>query len=246
MAARVLLACVLALAGLAAALPGGASTTDAVLAALGEPASGYKCAAPLAGTTGATTKWGSLIPGIPNLREVARGVYRGVRPNKESLQALKKAGIRTVISLQGGGRKLLDADRLLNGETHKSIDEERRVVQSLGMTFINVPLSSFRSVDKKAQDAIRLVHRTMADPNSQPVYLHCKHGVDRTGLISALFRVSCMGWQVSRARKEWRDLGHKGLQRDLTMFNMDNFFDERAATWTFPGSSDACPALRKC
>ena len=48
------------------------------------------------------------------------------------------------------------------------------------------------------------------EPSLQPVFVHCKHGVDRTGAMIAIWRVAKENWSADKAYDEMRDLGfHK-------------------------------------
>ena len=51
----------------------------------------------------------------------------------------------------------------------------------------------------------------MGDPSLQPVYVHCTEGVDRTGLIIALYRVIEQGWAPKDAHDEMMAHGFKSL-----------------------------------
>ncbi len=57
-------------------------------------------------------------------------------------------------------------------------------------------------------DRINKVLQIMNDPNSQPVYIHCAHGADRTGLVVALYRVIDQQMPASEAYREMYDDGH--------------------------------------
>ena len=45
----------------------------------------------------------------------------------------------------------------------------------------------------------------MDDPANRPVLVHCMHGVGRTGLLCALFRMEYDGWDAERAIQEAQD-----------------------------------------
>jgi hypothetical protein len=40
-----------------------------------------------------------------------------------------------------------------------------------------------------------------------PTLIHCTRGIDRTGLVVALWRILYCGWTVEDAEREWRILG---------------------------------------
>ncbi len=47
----------------------------------------------------------------------------------------------------------------------------------------------------------------LSDPQRQPVYVHCDHGVDRTGMVLAAYRIQVDGWTFERAYEEMRSHG---------------------------------------
>jgi protein tyrosine/serine phosphatase len=59
------------------------------------------------------------------------------------------------------------------------------------------------------------------DPKNQPVFIHCEHGKDRTGLIVALYRVFYQGWPKAKAHNEMIALGHSQFWTS----DMDAFFE---------------------
>lgn len=65
------------------------------------------------------------------------------------------------------------------------------------------------------------VVRTLNDPASQPVLVHCRAGVARTGASVALYRMSVQGWTFDQAISELKSFERKGrceppLQRMIT------------------------------
>lgn len=60
-------------------------------------------------------------------------------------------------------------------------------------------------------------------PGFMPTFIHCEHGINRTGLLCALYRVQ-QGWTVETALQEWHGYGaipieQEGLEKafaDLT------------------------------
>ena len=42
----------------------------------------------------------------------------------------------------------------------------------------------------------------VSDPANQPVLVHCRNGVDRTGYMLGLYRIEADGWSPERAARE--------------------------------------------
>ena len=55
----------------------------------------------------------------------------------------------------------------------------------------------------------------VTDPAARPVYVHCLHGVDRTGTMIAIYRMEIEGWRPSEALAEMEHFGAHGLLHDL-------------------------------
>lgn len=49
---------------------------------------------------------------------------------------------------------------------------------------------------------------------NQPTYVHCEHGVNRTGLVCALYRVRYCGWSGKQAVNEWHGYGAVALEQE--------------------------------
>jgi hypothetical protein len=181
---------------------------------------------------------GALEKTLINFHTLDSCVLRGGEPTDSGIQALAAAKVRTVIDLEGGDLK---GPRVLGsvigayvsatepGEKPKAIAQERDWAAAAGMQFISQPLNSMRSVRtqgeaKQIDDILVAMH----DPRNQPVYIHCAHGKDRTGMISALYRVRYQGWDPHVAHLEMIDLGHKGFVDHLVTGAMDKTFKKLA------------------
>ena len=68
---------------------------------------------------------------------------------------------------------------------------------------------------------MRNFFRIASDPSRRPLFIHCTHGVDRTGTMAALYRIEAQGWQPSAAFEEMRLLGFHGWFRGLARYVQD-------------------------
>lgn len=132
--------------------------------------------------------------------QVAPGIYRGPAPRTNAdYQRLKQLGIKTVLNL----RK----------RDQSSVAGERSRLAAMGIATRHVPMDYFPRGDGSVEQALRVMH----DPGVRPLYIHCKHGRDRSGLIVGLFRVQGQGWNHSRAYQEMTGHGFNtrlfGLRR---------------------------------
>lgn len=125
---------------------------------------------------------------ILNFYKVEDGLYRGGQPDVAGVLYLKSIGIKTVIDLN---------------DDQDAVDKEAK---NLGLNNINlayVPLNSFMIPKKSDADKIQAA---LSSKENRPVYIHCKHGQDRTGLMVGIYRVESEGWSKENAHKEM--LGH--------------------------------------
>ena len=160
---------------------------------------------------------------IDNFHEVLTGkIYRGARPEDSGIKALAQAGIKTVIDLQGGDTIFGIATEA--GESPEDIAEESQVTRQNGMTFISKSLSAINPDFDDQKQEIEEILNLVSDPAIQPVYFHCRHGSDRTGLIGALYRVLYQGCTPKQAHDEMMQDGHSFL-----MPWIDDYFEDRVA-----------------
>jgi tyrosine-protein phosphatase SIW14 len=122
---------------------------------------------------------------IFNFGRVHDTYYRGALPGAADVAALARLGVKTVIDLQK------------DGDEH-----EAGLVERAGMTYVRIPMTTrvAPTPDQLAQ-FLSLVN----DPASQPVYVHCKEGRHRTGVMTAVYRMTAHGWNADRAFKEMKD-----------------------------------------
>jgi protein tyrosine/serine phosphatase len=138
--------------------------------------------------------------GIPNLHEVAPTFYRGAQPTAEGMRVLSALGVRTVINL----RALHDDADLLEG------------------TDLGVESICFNTWHPEEEDVVRFL-RLVTDPVRQPVFVHCMHGADRTGMMCAIYRVAVCGWTKDEAIREMTTggFGYHAMWNDVVRYVQD-------------------------
>jgi hypothetical protein len=125
------------------------------------------------------------VSGLPRVYKVAEGIFRGPQPTAEQFVALRdQLGIKSDIKLNtawplDGGHDVLPA----------------------GVMEFHHPWPPFGPV---SHEMILDTMEDLADA-PRPVYYHCLHGEDRTGLLTGLHRVFnehapvCAAWGEMRA-----------------------------------------------
>ena len=76
---------------------------------------------------------------------------------------------------------------------------ESRFAAEHGLPVFSFDLSASRPPTEA--DVTRFLE-IVTDPANQPVLVHCKNGVDRTGYMVALYRIEKEGWSKERALAE--------------------------------------------
>ncbi|HEY6871877.1 MAG TPA: dual specificity protein phosphatase family protein [Geobacteraceae bacterium] len=136
------------------------------------------------------------LPGLANVGRVALGLLRGAQPAAEGYATLKRIGVRTVINL-------------------RTSMSEKKEVEAAGMRSIEVPMEM--STDHIAEKIDRVV-ALMADPANQPVFVHCRHGQDRTGIVVAAYRMKVEGWPLAEAEQEMQAFGFNDVWVNFKRF----------------------------
>jgi len=132
------------------------------------------------------------LRGLSNVGRVDAGIYRGAQPAPEGYLTLKEMGIRTVINL-------------------RSRHSEKEEVEAAGMRSVEIPMNIF----DVREETVRQVVAVMSDPANRPVYIHCKLGKDRTGVVVAIYRMEMNGWALSEAEAEMQAFGFNDIWFNL-------------------------------
>jgi tyrosine-protein phosphatase SIW14 len=133
-------------------------------------------------------------PELPRFHQLNEELYRGAQPRAGGLRRLAELGVVTVLNLRGS-----------NARTR--MDEAE--AKSLGLKYFNVPLPVW---GRPSDSSIRRVMEIIAAAENRPVFVHCKDGVDRTGMIVALYRMSHDGWLPDVATAEAMHNGMRSYQ----------------------------------
>lgn len=164
-----------------------------------------------------------------SFQKITENIYAGGKPSAEDLRMLRTLGVKEIINLQGGnlgGDPQFDQIvlKVQPGENPEAIQQEAQAAAALGMREISLPLPSYASFWSTTPNNLQKVLDIMKSTNDK-IYVHCEHGVDRTGLVVSLFRVQQLGESPERARAEWRELQKN---RPISLFSsiaMFHFFD---------------------
>ena len=136
---------------------------------------------------------------ISNFRKINDRLYAGARPGEKGVEELARMGIKAILNLESG----------VFDRQPKEVEQERRLAEKHGIRFYAIPMHPLSAPRREDVDkALRLI----ADPQNQPVFVHCHEGKDRTGVVIAAYRVRVDGWSRERAYEEMKKYGfHRAL-----------------------------------
>lgn len=130
--------------------------------------------------------------GVPNLFSVTDSIYRGGIPNADGVAYLASQGVKTFISLE------FEED---------DVAFEQQEVKKYGIKYLHRPM---QYTDAPTDEQVNEILAQLQDVKNYPIYIHCRHGKDRTGLIVALFNVEVLGWTPKQA---YDDMLKKGFAK---------------------------------
>jgi protein tyrosine phosphatase (PTP) superfamily phosphohydrolase (DUF442 family) len=118
-------------------------------------------------------------------------LFRGAQPSNDGFGALAKMGVGIVVDLRGDS------------------DAERERVTKLGMQYIAIPSQCSHMTDEGVAKFLSILR----DNPDKKVFVHCKYGVDRTGMMVAAYRISQQGWTAEESRREMETFGFSATHR---------------------------------
>jgi tyrosine-protein phosphatase SIW14 len=131
---------------------------------------------------------------MENFRKVRTGVYRGGHPDTSGVAFLKKLGVKTIIDLEVG-----DFIEAMPWDISQELDDAKHQ----GIKVLRYPMSALEpAVSDDFDHMIDTIMTKLDDASLLPIYVHCAHGQDRTGLVIGLERVIDEGWKPKAAYQE--------------------------------------------
>ncbi len=131
---------------------------------------------------------------VKNFSTVTDWLWRGGQPNSVAMEALVKHGVRTIISLRWN---------------LVVIKAERALAEQHGLNFYSIPLSYWILPTRKQIDLFLSI---IDDQNKHPIFMHCLHGRDRTGMLTAIYRIARENWTANDAYAEMKAKGFRHIR----------------------------------
>ena len=131
---------------------------------------------------------------LRRFQQVSERLYRGAQPLDGGVNRLRELGINTIINLRG-------ANKLTRSEEVEA--------RAQGLNYFNVALPGWARPDNAR---VARILEIIAAPESGNVFIHCKDGLDRTGMIVAIYRMTHDGWTSQQAIAEAERIGMRRTQ----------------------------------
>lgn len=152
------------------------------------------------GSAGCTTSTAAVQPveekvelrGIPNFGKVTTTLYRGGQPSKDGFDELKKLGVQIVVNLRDDNS-----------------ERERSAVTAAGLEYVAIPWNCHHPANSLAARFLEVLRE---NPEKK-IFVHCHAGVDRTGLMVAVYRMAEQRWTPEQASDEMKDFGFNFIHR---------------------------------
>ena len=126
------------------------------------------------------------VAGVPNLGRVSPTLLRGGQPTEEGMRALAARGVAVVVDLRDGAEQFA---------------EEKALVESLGMRAVHLPLHGWRTPRREQVEAFLAI---LCANRDRTVFVHCRRGAERTGVMLAAYRLAADGWSAEHALAEMK------------------------------------------
>ena len=158
-----------------------------------------------------------LLAACTGFRIVRPDVFRCPQPGEDQLaRTIEAHDLRTVVCLRGEGAPTAGS---------------ARAAESAGIQFWNVPMSATR---QPSPETLLLLWRVAAEA-PRPLLLHCRAGVDRTGLASAIVVLHDTGdLDAARDQLDLVPNGHLGWFGTGAMDDVLDRYEAHADRLSFP------------
>ena len=122
---------------------------------------------------------------IDNFGRVNEHYYRGAQPKGHDYADLAALGIKTLIDLT----------------SDDATADEKVMAERSGLRYVQIPMTTHVA----PTSAVIAQFLKLANDNAnQPVYVHCVGGRHRTGVMTAVYRMTQDGWSADQAFKEMK------------------------------------------
>jgi protein tyrosine/serine phosphatase len=150
-------------------------------------------------------------PHVDNFHRVSEDLYRSAQPSANGFKELQRLGIRTIINL-------------------RSWHSNAAVLKDTTLHSEKIEMTAAFPRDEQVVQFLRIIRNKA----NAPFLVHCYHGSDRTGTMTAVYRMVIQGWSKDEAVAEmtrggfgFHNIWSMTLVRYLREMNLD-LLKERA------------------
>ncbi len=126
------------------------------------------------------------VHGISNFGAVTPKLFRGAQPTREGFESLAKMGVDIVVDTRGHREK-----------------SEGKEVEKLGMKYVAIPWHCPFPHDEAMAEFLKVVKENP----SKKIFVHCRLGDDRTGMMISAYRMADEDWSAADAMLEMEHFG---------------------------------------
>lgn len=155
-----------------------------LMGALGILASAAQAAETAVSASSRPSEWAQPVEQRYNLFQMSPTLYRSGLPDTQVGPVLDQLKIGTVINFLP--------------------EPDSKWMPAGNITQVQLP---FRTNHVDDEDVLSTLRAIQSAEQKGPVLMHCKHGLDRTGLMAAMYRIVVQGWSKEQALDEMRNGG---------------------------------------
>ncbi|MEJ2007834.1 MAG: tyrosine-protein phosphatase [Acidobacteriota bacterium] len=134
------------------------------------------------------------IPGINNFAEVTPELYRGAAPqDAEAFRELAERGVKIDVELETGG---------------KQAQRESQWASAAGIRYIHLPWFPWPFFSQPRKRVVAAFLKILADNPGKTVFVHCRQGSDRTGVVIAAYEIEIAHCPRKMAVQELHRFGY--------------------------------------
>ncbi len=129
-----------------------------------------------------------VVAGVGNFAQISPHLYRGAQPTPEGFRELEKMGIKTVINL-------------------RALHDDKNALRGTQLRYLRLRCNAWHPEQEDVEAFLQLA----ANPENWPIFVHCQHGADRTGMMVATYRMVVQSWTLEAAIAELPEFGFHEL-----------------------------------
>lgn len=130
---------------------------------------------------------------LKNFYCVSDTLYRSAQPDDDEMQALAKLGFKSILNLR-----------------HWHSDEDE--AEDTDLKLYQVKMNAGSITADEVLEALKIIQNA-----PKPILIHCWHGSDRTGTVTAAYRLVFQDWSKAEATKELTEgqFGYHSIYKNI-------------------------------